>query len=257
MSLTMMALRIAAVEALKAGGTLVGSNVLDSQIAPIDQTASGELRTDQQQPFIAVYTDTAKAKDLGRTGLRSNGQVDILFNCGVAMTMAETNRETGAATIVGLPATDADFEAVLDVIDMQICRCLTSPDNPWSQVFGGFVQTYVSKQMLRSSTTGENVRLAAGQLKLTVEVFSDPRLGQTHDATGPWARFLGLLEEHSLPQLGLFELFLGEADALAYPAYETLTGMTTRIADQLKLYPFGGAAFETTIDDPQSEALPQ
>ena len=75
MSLTMMALRIAAVQALKAGGTLVGDNVLDSQISAIDQTADGQLRSDQQRPFIAVYTDAAKSQDLGQTGLRSNGRV--------------------------------------------------------------------------------------------------------------------------------------------------------------------------------------
>ena len=56
MSLTMMALRIAAVEALKAGGTMVGTNVLDSQISAIDQTVDGDLKTDQKRPFIAVYS---------------------------------------------------------------------------------------------------------------------------------------------------------------------------------------------------------
>ena len=211
MSLTMMALRIAAVQALKAGGTLVGDNVLDSQISAIDQTADGRLRSDQQRPFIAVYTDTAKAQDLGQTGLRANGRVDIIFNCGVSLTMAQTDKETGAASIVeGFPATDAHFEAVLDVLDVQIARVLSDPDNPWAQVFGDFVQAYVGKETVRSSSAAENVRLAAGQTKLTLEVFADPRLGQPLAEGGPWPRFLALMEAQDVAQRSVFQQLIGE-----------------------------------------------
>lgn len=257
MSLTMMALRIAAVQALKAGGTLVGDNVLDSQISAIDQTADGQLRSDQQRPFIAVYTDAAKAQDLGQTGLRSNGRVDIMFNCGVSVTMAETNKETGETQIVDLfPATDANLEAVLDALDVQISRVLTDPDNPWAQVFGDFVQAYVAKEHVRSSSSAENVRLAAGQTKLTVDVFADPRHGQPLAEGGPWPRFMALMAEHGVPQLALFQQLVGDPVSGAYEEFERLTGMTTRDAQSLRLYTFGGVPRDVVVTDAINEAVP-
>jgi len=257
MSLTMMALRIAAVQALKAGGTLVGDNVLDSQISAIDQTADGQLRSDQQRPFIAVYTDAAKAQDLGQTGLRSNGRVDIVFNCGVSVTMAETNKETGETQIVDLfPATDANLEAVLDALDVQISRVLTDPDNQWAQVFGDFVQAYVAKEHVRSSSSAENVRLAAGQTKLTVDVFADPRHGQPLAEGGPWPRFMALMAEHGVPQLALFQQLVGDPVSGAYEEFERLTGMTTRDAQSLRLYTFGGVARDVVVTDVANEAVP-
>ena len=257
MSLTMMALRIAAVQALKAGGTLVGDNVLDSQISAIDQTADGQLRSDQQRPFIAVYTDAAKVRDMGQTGLRSNGMVDIMFNCGVSLTMAQTDRATGEASIVeGFPATDAHFEAVLDVLDVQIGRVLTDPDNPWSQVFGDFVRAYVGKEHVRSSSSAENVRLAAGQTKLTVEVLADPRLGQPLAEGGPWRRFMALMEEHGVPQLALFRQLVGDAASGPYAEFEQLTGMTARDAQALRLYTFGGVPRDVVVTEAINQAVP-
>lgn len=257
MSLTMMALRIAAVRALKAGGTLVGDNVLDSQISAIDQTADGQLRSDQRRPFIAVYTDAAKAQDLGQTGLRSNGRVDIMFNCGVSVTMAETNKETGETQIVDLfPATDANLEAVLDALDVQISRVLTDPDNPWAQVFGDFVQAYVAKEHVRSSSSAENVRLAAGQTKLTVDVFADPRHGQPLAEGGPWPRFMALMAEHGVPQLALFQQLVGDPVSGVYEEFERLTGMTTRDAQSLRLYTFGGVPRDVVVTDAVNEAVP-
>ncbi len=257
MSLTMMALRIAAVQALKAGGTLVGDNVLDSQISAIDQTADGLLRSDQQRPFIAVYTDAARSQDLGQTGLRSNGRVDIMFNCGVSVTMAETNKDTGETQIVDLfPATDANLEAVLDALDVQITRALADPDNPWAQVFGDFVQAYVAKEHVRSSSSAENVRLAVGQTKLTVDVFADPRHGQPLAEGGPWDRFMALMAEHKLPQLGLFRLLLGNPDTGPYEEYERLTSMTVRDAQALRLYTFAGVPRDVVVTDVATETVP-
>lgn len=55
MSLIRIAARMAAVRALR-GRTLVGDNVLDSQIGALDVGADGELRTEEDKPFISVYT---------------------------------------------------------------------------------------------------------------------------------------------------------------------------------------------------------
>ncbi|WP_068305295.1 hypothetical protein [Pararhodobacter sp. CCB-MM2] len=258
MSLTMMALRIAAVQALRSADTLVAGNVLDSQISALDLTADGELRSDQGRPFIAVYTDGAKTGELSQTGLRSNGQVTLLFNCGVSLAMAVTDKETGQARIIEeLPATDPYFEAVLDMLDVQIARTLVDPENAWAQVFGDFVSSYVSKEHLRASARNDSQRLAAGQIKLVVEVFADPVRGQALAAGGPWDRFLALLREAALPELALFESFLGVPGAPSrYPAFEQLTGMTARTRDSLQLSAYGGLDGETVIAEAVSGMSP-
>lgn len=252
MSLTMMALRIAAVEALKAGGTMVGTNVLDSQISAIDQTVDGDLKTDQRRPFIAVYSDNSKAEDLGATGLRANGRVELTFNCGVSLTMGELNKETGVTEIIeGLPSTDAQFEAILDILGCQICRILTDASNPWSQVFGNLC-VLVSKMQVRSSSAAENVRLACGQVKVTVEAYADPPFGQVFAEGSHWPTFLALMEEHDVGQLGLFQMMLGQPRAGEYPDFEALTGMTSRDAASLRLYSFAGVPAEVGIEHPSS-----
>ena len=253
MSLTMMALRMAAVEALKSGDTLVGDNVLDSEISAIDLTADGALSSAQKTPFIAVYTDAAKAQKLGNTGLRSNGHVEIVFNYGVSMAMAETNKVTGEKTIVeGLPATDEHFEALLDVLEVQIGRALTDPDNPWAQAFGGFICGYVAKEHLRSSTA-QKVRLAAGQTRLTVNAFADPRHGQPLADDGPWPRLMALMEKHAHPQLPLIRQMLGEESDGLYAEFERLTGMTSRDAQTLRLYTYGRVPRDVRITKARSE----
>lgn len=252
MSLTMMALRIAAVEALKAGGTIVGTNVLDSQISAIDQTADGALKTDQQRPFIAVYADNSKADNLGDTGLRANGRVELTFNCGVSLTMGELNKETGSTEVIeGLPSTDAQFEAILDVVGCQICRVLTDASNPWAQIFGNLC-TLVSKAQVRSSSAAANVRLACGQVKLTVDAYADPPFGQLFAQGSPWPAFLALMEQHEMKQLGLFQLMLGQPVAAEYPDFEALTGMTSRDTESLLLYSFDGVPAPTRVIDPSS-----
>jgi hypothetical protein len=100
MSAVKLAMRIAAVEAVKAAGTLVGDDVFDSRIAPLDFAADGSLRTKLQRPFVAVYADAAKANLDGATGLRSNGLVDITFIIGVGSPMSRTDKETGESEIV-------------------------------------------------------------------------------------------------------------------------------------------------------------
>lgn len=255
MSLTMLAARIAAVEALKAANTSVGRNVLDSQISAFDHTATGQLSTDQQRPFVAVYTDSAKTAELGSSGLRANGAVDFLFNCGVTIAMSQTNKETGESEIVeGYPATDPIFETILDVLDMQICRALVDDQSPWAQVFGGFVCRFVAKELLRSSGKVDGVRLAAGQVKITAELWSDPPLGQGFPEGSPWARFLAMMAEYELPQLPLFQSFLGSAHDGLYPEFERLIGVTTRHADAMRLYTFGGLERNVIVTDTTSNA---
>lgn len=256
MSLIMMALRIAAVQALKSGDTVVGGNVLDSQISAIDQTVNGDLSTDQERPFIAVYTDLSKSQDLGNTGLRANGHVDLTFNFGISLTMGSLNKESGETEIIeGLPATDAHFEATIDIVGCQICRVLSDADNPWAQVFNDLASP-VMKSQVRSSNAGDNVRLACGQLKIVVDALSDPGVGQVFDADGPWPRLLALMKAHDVPHLPLMRKMLGEPTVAPYPDYEALIGASRRDVAALLLHPLDGVDWSTTINRITVDAEP-
>lgn len=247
MSLTMMALRISAVQALKAGGTLVGGNVLDSEISAIDLTADGQLSIDREQPFIAVYTDAASATDLGQTGLRANGKVELVLNAGVSIQMAQTDRETGASMVAGVPATDSQFETVLDLIDVQITRSLTAPDSIWAQIFGDFILHYDRLDRRRSSNAIEATRLAVAQTKIMAEVLADPAPGQAVVEGSVWARFLAQAEADGLPQAPMIRLMLADGNPGAYAQFERLTSMTVRDAADLQLYSFGGVALDVAV----------
>ena len=258
MSLVMMALRVCAVEALKSAGTIVGDHVLDSQISAIDVTADGSLTSDQQRPFIAVYTDVAKAEELGASGLRENGLVDLVFNSGVSMAMAVTDKETGASEIIqGLPATDAHFEVVLDTIDSQIVRALTDDGNVWAQIFGGFVKNYVSKSVMRSSATVEATRIAAGQTKLVIDAWADPVPGAELAPDGHWGVFLSKLAEVGHSHLQVFQNALAGQGTDLYQDIEALTALTTQNARSLLLYEYSGVTRDTRLTDATSEAVPE
>lgn len=249
MSLTMMALRIIAVEAIKAGNTLVGENVLDSEIGAIDLNADGNLETDQKRAFVSVYTDAARDKDIRQSGLRTNGDIELVFSSGISITMATTAENGTSQIIEGFPTTDANFETALDIINAQVAQCLLDPDNKWSQLFGDFINVYVSKDRVRASSSGEGVRSTYSQLKITVSVFADPPLFQGVPEKGRWARLFDLMEQENHPQFEVLQSLFAEIDSGAVPEYERILGITTIDAKNLKLATYGDVSAGVVIQE--------
>lgn len=200
MSLNRIAARIAAVQALR-GRTLVGDNVLDSDIGALDVQADQTLRTDQEKPFISVYCDASVNKEGGSLrGLVANGQTDFLFEAGIAATMTVTDPETDVSHVVpGIPATDAAFEFHLDMVLRQIGDALTDPTNEWAEVFRLFCQRYIATERARTSSDDRGTRLAAHQLKLTVDLWPDPARGTALADTHPLTRFFAMAETITVP----------------------------------------------------------
>src|SRR5690606_32856484 len=108
MSIARIALRIAAVEALK-GRTLVNQHVLDSPNGALDVQADGTLRTDEERPFIAVFTDVGSAEDITGRCLIENGSCLLVLEAGISQAMTQRDRQTGVTTLIGvnIPASDA------------------------------------------------------------------------------------------------------------------------------------------------------
>ncbi|MGP4686166.1 hypothetical protein ACSV5K_07365 [Agrobacterium pusense] len=195
MSIVRIALRICGVEAVR-GKTLVGDNVLDSEIGALDTAADGTLRTPKEKQFVSVYTDDSKVL----TGLESrsftrNGSLDLIFEGGVASPHITTDPDTDASVIYnGLPATDANFEFYLDLTMRQITDALCDPENEWAAIFNSLVIRFEKLERARVSGDTNGVRLAAHQMKLTIEPIADPVMGNGIPAGSPLAVFFAKCE---------------------------------------------------------------
>lgn len=195
MSLVRIALRVCAVQALK-GRTLVGDNVLDSEIGALETGADGTLKTAKEKRFISVYADDGKQlSGLDLRTLVPSGQVDLVFEAGVATPHLIGDPETDETEIVaGLPGTDANFEFYLDLMFRQIADVLADPDNEWAAIFKSLIIRFDKSQRSRISGDTNGVRLAAHQLKVTVDAVADPVAGQPLNPASPMAAFFAKCE---------------------------------------------------------------
>ena len=195
MSLARIALRIAAVEALK-GQTLVGDRVLDSPNGAIDVQADGSLRTDESRPFISVYTDSGSANGLTGRSMVENGETVIVFEFGISAAMLEKDEDTGAMEMVGIeiPASDSAYEFALDIVQRQITDALTDPDNTWAEIYRGMHFAVTKTEYAGARNTSDGQRLAGHQMRVTVQLLPDPVKGDPLEAGTPFADFLVAME---------------------------------------------------------------
>lgn len=191
MSLARIALRIAAVEALK-GRTLVGDNVLDSPNGALDIQADGQLRTDEERPFISIYTDSGSAENVVGRSLIENGTCVLVIEAGISMAMTELNEETGASQIIGIaiPASDRSFEFFLDVVQREVLDALTDPDNAWAEIYRSLHTRVMKLEIGGKRNADDGQRLAGHQTRITLELMDDPLRGEPLPPSGPFARFL-------------------------------------------------------------------
>jgi hypothetical protein len=235
--LARLALRIATIEALR-GATFAGAEVLDSQIGALHVTADGAVRTDRDQPFIAVYTDGGKVEGmLELRALHRAGATDLTVEIGIAASMVETDAETGQTVIVGLgiPATDPAMEAYLDCVGRQVANALTDPDNGWAEIWRG-LSGGISKIERRRTSDAGGTRVAAHQIVVTVELLPDPVFGEPVAETSVWAKLLAKLEATGHPQLAIIRALIGGAsDGSDHDALRRRFGLTLEEARAVTL----------------------
>ena len=245
MSLVRIALRICAVQAFK-GRTLVGDNVLDSEIGALETSSAGELKTPQEKQFVSVYTDDSKqVSGLELRSLIASGEIDLVFEAGVASPHLMTDPLTDEKVIMnGLPAADANFEFYLDMTLRQIADALADPDNEWAAIFNSLILRVEKCQRARISGDTNGVRLAAHQMKMTAE----PVAGHPLKPGTPMAAFFAKCESdlvHREPdmvkKIALMKAQIaGEDEELA--AAMRRYGITHSEADAMLLtLPDGGA----------------
>lgn len=252
MSLIRIAARIAAVEALK-GKTLVGDNVLDSEIGAIDISADGSARTDEEKAFIAVYTDAATTGDATLRSLAVNGTTDFLFETGVTAAMTERDPETGAAVIVpGIPATDRAFEFFMDMVVRQIGDALTDPDNAWAEVFRRLCVKFVSIKRSRTSGDHGGTRMAAQQVLVQADLLPDPPRGLDLAPTHALVRFFdmaGLLNDPVIDAQVALMKAQQAGDIGHFKVMRSRFGRTSGETDASGLATAGASIAEVSIGD--------
>ena len=214
MPVVQFALRIAAVEALK-NATLVGSNVRDSDFAAIDIAGDGALRTDQDSPFIVVYTDDAEVNDADTRDMRQNGTVDFVCEFGAATPMAQTDPETGESVIAGIdiPATDAALEMALDLIDRQIGNALSAPTSEWTRLWQKLSDRIEKIERKRAVTAENGVRLAARQLRIRLACKPDPVFGQPLVEGSVWSGLRAAMLADRAELVPTYDAMLGTEQA--------------------------------------------
>lgn len=194
MSLVRIALRIAVIEALK-GRTLVAGNVLDSQIAAIAVAGDGSIRTDQDRPFIAVYTDRAKVEPgTEPRSLIENGLTELHLEMGIAASMTMTGENGESVVVEGIPATDSGFEFTLDLVARQIADVLSDPENSWAEVYRLLVNRVARVERSRAASDTIGVRMAGHQITLLLDLVDDPLPGQPIEGTSAFGMFLALAD---------------------------------------------------------------
>lgn len=255
MSFARFALRTAALYALR-DQTIVGDNVRDSDFGAIDIGSDGSLRTDQDRPFVLIYTDDSDAEeDLGTRSLRQNGNLDFVVEFGIASPMTETNPETGESIIygVGVPATDAAFELTLDMIDRQVVDALTG-EGDWPDLWRSISDRVLKIERRRAATNDDGTRVAARQMRVRLQCKPDPVNGQPLADTSVWARFMVALQGADASLYGVAQTFLGTADAeLTYEHIRKARGEHRDEVKALGYGPFHAGQPDYTITDPQIE----
>lgn len=201
MSLARIALRIAAVEALK-GRTLVDANVLDSPNGALDVQEDGSITSGiKDRPFISVFTDTGSAEGMTGRSLIENGSCALVIEAGLSVAMTEKDEETGVARLIGvnIPPTDRNLEFYLDIVQRQVLDALSDPDNEWAEIYRGLHYRVTKVEIGGKRNTDDGQRLAGHQTRITLDLIDDPVFGEPLDSGAPLARFFARLQTSSDP----------------------------------------------------------
>lgn len=193
-----LALRICAVEALK-GNTRIGENIHNSRHGALDIAAGGEIKTNQDEPFIAVYTETSIDKNPNSFTLRANKNLDFIFEFAITQSMSVTD-EDGVSRIVSyIPDTDEGMEIYLDLVGTDISAALRNDKNEWADLWRRFAGSIVEVEYKRVSSEMNGTSLAAHQLRLCLNALPDPVLGEEIKQDSVWAKFIELLNKYNHP----------------------------------------------------------
>lgn len=187
MSLSRLFLRLATVRALS-GATLAEGRVFDSDIPPLDQRLSSEMR-----PVISVYTDDHEDNPTGRAS-EGDGGVDLVIEIAVAGIITIEGDVGGVTTQVAFGETDAGLEFTLDLLERQIFSSLTASESLWAVMWRTICVKITRRLSRRGAAADSGTRFAARQITLTCETLIEPPPGIVYGAETGWGKLLAAIE---------------------------------------------------------------
>lgn len=167
MSLARTALRVAAVMAIANGfrapwPTMAQGRVFDSRMDPhqiVDQT--------DVIPIVEICTDDGRGASLSENngGPPFENTVTLAIEMSLGM-MGEV--EDGTGRYLGLPQSEPELEAMLDLLELQVQRALVDPSNPWTAEFQRVCRRMSDWSSTRYVERDSNVRMAARKVSAEV-----------------------------------------------------------------------------------------
>lgn len=176
MSLNRLVLRCLAVAAIQqntdeaTAPTMADERVFDSLLDPLVLRA-GETKN---IPCAVVYTDDDEGAQIntGSTGvgpMRRHVDLRVEISIGSLDTTAEQD-----GVFYGVPVTDAQLEAQLDLFEQQVKWALFStPDRPYSDAFSRFVVAVESIQSFATRDESGNNRFSARRMHFRCRINDD------------------------------------------------------------------------------------
>jgi hypothetical protein len=169
MSLERTALRLASLLALTDSGdgsggspTLAGKRWYDSLMEPEHQFGG-----DRPVPLGVVYTDEDAGPNKAQAG------TGLVFDRTVALTLeliCATTLKTPDGVEIGMPQTDAELEAVLDLLEYQCIAALTNPASSWALLWGRLTRGILEVSSTRVMDSKGETRMAARTVTLMVRL---------------------------------------------------------------------------------------
>lgn len=175
MTLARTALRLATVAALKGansatGPTIARNRVYDSRIADF----SPETYPDDAKPTVIILTDEDEgdALSLQNGGPPFKRLISLVMEFAMIQGFDVPIEDGGVAFVPGYPATDAEHEASLDLLEFEITRRLASDLDPLCALFRSFTRVW-KHDCHRQVLDETGIKIAARILTWTVEVSDD------------------------------------------------------------------------------------
>ncbi|MCR6673234.1 hypothetical protein [Devosia ginsengisoli] len=195
MSIVSLALRISAVRALQAAGTIAGaSRVFDSAVMPIDKLVSAS-----PEPFISISTEDEVDTPAGRDIFAGSRSIDFVIETAITKTVklpaGQTPGDSPEEISIAVVDTDGNLEMMLAVLGRQITACLWGRGGgAWGDVFRSLAGTIREHRSRRGLPASDGQRFAARQTIFSIQPIAEPAFASELCVGTPLAAFLSAVE---------------------------------------------------------------
>jgi hypothetical protein len=163
------ALRLATVMALANGfaapwPTMAQGRVFDSRFDPLQAVDLKE--PDELLPTILVATDDDRGKSLSENNGGPPFEHEVTLALELSIGMVGESEES--ELFLGMPQSEPELEAMLDLFERQVKAALVNPVAPWTERFQRVARRITGWSSERFVERDSNVRLAARKISATV-----------------------------------------------------------------------------------------